>query len=80
MGVQILRIRLNCHLGRCRGCIAVVPDQQQAVIFYVETADIDDAIAYGPGLRWAVFGPCQVFKFASQTSEQFGNFIDMIVE
>ena len=43
-------------------------------------ADIDDAIAYGPGLRWAVFGPCQVFKLASQTSEQFGNFIDMIVE
>ncbi len=42
-------------------------------------ADIDDAIAYGPGLRWAVFGPCQIFKLASQTPEQFGNFLDLIV-
>ena len=43
-------------------------------------ADIDDAIAYGPGLRWAVFGPCQVFKLASQTPEQFGKFLDLLVE
>lgn len=43
-------------------------------------ADIDDAIAYGPGLRWVVLGPCQVFKLASQTPEQFGNFLDILVE
>jgi carnitine 3-dehydrogenase len=41
-------------------------------------ADIDDAIAYGPGLRWAVFGPCQIFKLASQTPEQYGDFIDLL--
>ena len=42
-------------------------------------ADIDDAIAYGPGLRWAVFGPCQIFGLASQTPAQFGDFIDLLV-
>ena len=41
-------------------------------------ADIDDAIAFGPGLRWAVFGPCQVFRLGSKTPEQFGNFLELI--
>ena len=42
--------------------------------------DIDDAISYGPGLRWAVFGPCQIFKLASQTPEQFAGFLKLLVE
>jgi 3-hydroxyacyl-CoA dehydrogenase len=42
--------------------------------------DIDDAIAFGPGLRWAVMGPCQVFKLGSQRPEQFGRFLDLLVE
>ncbi|MDH3688712.1 MAG: 3-hydroxyacyl-CoA dehydrogenase NAD-binding domain-containing protein [Gammaproteobacteria bacterium] len=43
-------------------------------------ADIDDAIAYGPGLRWAIKGPCEIFMLASQRPDQFAQFIDLIVE
>ena len=42
--------------------------------------DIDDAVAYGPGLRWAVMGPNMIFKIASQKPEQFGGFLDLLVE
>jgi carnitine 3-dehydrogenase len=28
------------------------------------TGDIDDAIRYGPGLRWSIFGTCMIFHLA----------------
>ncbi len=28
---------------------------------YASVEDVDKAIAYGPGLRWAIFGPCLTF-------------------
>jgi carnitine 3-dehydrogenase len=42
--------------------------------------DIDDAVVYGAGLRWAVLGMCQIFRLASQDPSQFGHFIDLMME
>jgi carnitine 3-dehydrogenase len=40
--------------------------------------DIDDALTYGPGVRWAVKGPVQIFYLGAQTPDRFGDFIDLM--
>ena len=39
------------------------------------TAEIDDAIAYGPGLRWALMGPCLTFHLAGG-ADGMGHMLD----
>ncbi|MFO0996197.1 MAG: 3-hydroxyacyl-CoA dehydrogenase NAD-binding domain-containing protein [Alphaproteobacteria bacterium] len=40
--------------------------------------DIDDALTYGPGVRWAVKGPIQIFYLGAPTPDRFGTFIDLM--
>jgi carnitine 3-dehydrogenase len=42
--------------------------------------DIDDAITYGPALRWALMGPGQVSYLACQDPEKYGDLFDQLAE
>ena len=41
--------------------------------------EIDDAMAYGPGLRWAVYGLSRIFYMGARTPETYPDFVDLIV-
>ncbi|MGH6954182.1 MAG: 3-hydroxyacyl-CoA dehydrogenase NAD-binding domain-containing protein [Alphaproteobacteria bacterium] len=38
--------------------------------------DIDDALTYGPALRWAYKGPCAIFHMGVQRPAQYPDFLD----
>lgn len=42
-------------------------------------ADIDDAMTYGPALRWALAGPSHIFYLGARNPELYPKFIELLV-